>query len=214
MLFMCLEDLVMTAPRNISMARLRDVSLNLTRIVRLSVACLGVGLLVGAAGSRASAEPPIKVFVDGDKVHFDEVGPQQMDGRILVPVRGVLEKIGAMVDWAPELQKVNCSSGDIDIVLHIGDKMAKVNGHEIQMDVPAQTIGGHTMVPLRFLSESLGAKVRWDGDEQTVFIMTSLKHSGTRLQRPDSDHPRDDPNHGPRADESDRVHLDNVPNNK
>jgi hypothetical protein len=121
-----------------------------------------------------------------------------------VPVRGVLEKIGANVDWTPETQKVNCSSGDIDIVLHIGDKMAKVNGQMVQLDVPAQTIGGHTMVPLRFLSESLGAKVRWDGAEQTVFIMTSdkVKHVG-RTRPADSDHPRDDPN---------RIRRDDAPN--
>jgi len=60
-------------------------------------------------------------------------------------------------------------------------------------------------VPLRFLSESLGAKVRWDEGEQSVFIMTSPsgKHSGDHGQRPDSDHPRDDPN---------RVHLNDNPN--
>ena len=63
------------------------------------------------------------------------------------------------------------------------------------------------MVPLRFLSESLGAKVRWDGDEQTVFIMTSdtVKHHGDRPRRADSDHPRDDPNH---------PHLGDTPNKR
>lgn len=197
----------MTVSRNSNMSLNKGSSL--CSIVRFATACLGVGLLVGAGASRASADP-IKVFVDGDRVHFEEVGPQQMEGRIMVPVRGVLEKIGANVDWAPETQRVTCNSGDIDIVLHIGDKMAKVNGQMVQLDVPAQTIGGHTMVPLRFLSESLGAKVRWDGDEQTVFIMTALKHHADRMQRPDSDHPRDDANRR-RDDAPERIHLDNQP---
>jgi hypothetical protein len=206
------EDLLMIAQRYFSLTR-REGALNLGSTIRLTVACLGVGLLIGAGGSRASADP-IKVMVDGDKVHFDEVGPQQMEGRIMVPVRGVLEKLGANVDWAPETQKVNCSDGDIDIVLHIGDKMAKVNGHMVQLDVPAQTIGGHTMVPLRFLSESLGAKVRWDSNEQTVFIMTSdtVKRHGGRDRAADSDHPRDDPNRPRRSDAPDRIHLDDAPN--
>ncbi len=185
----------MKTPRYFNTALAGDGSSTLRSAIRLSVAGLAAGLLMGLGGLRASAQT-IKVFVDGDKVHFEDVGPQQTDGRILVPVRGVLEKVGANVDWTPETQKVNCSSGDIDIVLHIGEKTAKVNGRLVQLDVPAQTIGGHTMVPLRFLSESLGAKVRWDGNEQTVFIMTSdkVKHVGDRAQRPDSDHPRDDPN--------------------
>jgi len=188
--------------------------MNLRQTIRTTVSCLGVGLLIAAAGSQASAQSIIKVFVDGDKVHFNEVGPQQMDGRIMVPVRGVLEKLGANVDWAPETQRVNCNNGDIDIVLHIGDKMAKVNGKVVQLDVAAQTIGGHTMVPLRFLSESLGAQVRWDGDERTVFIMTSdtVKHHGGRVRPADSDHPRDDPNRPRRDDGGDRPHIDSPPN--
>jgi hypothetical protein len=153
---------------------------------------LGVGVITAAGAQRATWDT-IKVFVDGDRVHFVDVGPQQIDGRIMVPVRGVLEKVGANVDWTPETQRVNCSSGDIDIVLHIGEKRAKVNGQYVQLDVAAQTIGGHTMVPLRFLSESLGAKVRWDGQENTVFIMTpdAGKHLGDRTRKPDGDLPRD-----------------------
>lgn len=186
-------------------------TLSWRKTLRLTVASLGVGLFVAAGAARASADP-IKVFVDGDRVHFEDVGPQSIDGRILVPVRGVLEKIGANVDWAPETQRVNCSNGDIDIVLHIGDRRAKVNGHDIQMDVPAQTIGGHTMVPLRFLSESMGAKVRWDSQESTVFIMTADagKHPGDRPHRPDGDLPRRDPDRPRRRDDnggSDRPHL-------
>lgn len=138
---------------------------------------------------RAHAQD-IHVFVDGDRVHFDEVGPQQMDGRVLVPVRGVLEMLGANVDWNPDTQRVTANNGDIDIVLHIGERRARVNNRDVMLDVPAQTIGGHTMVPLRFLSESLGAKVRWDGSERTVFIMTPDAGRRFRAHR-DNDMPRD-----------------------
>lgn len=173
----------------------------ISKIARLSTAMLGICILAAGGASRAAADP-IKVFVDGDRIHFQDVGPQAMQGRILVPVRGVLEKMGANVEWTPESQKVNCNDGDIDIVLHIGDRRAMVNGQEVTLDVPAQTIGGHTMVPLRFLSESIGAKVRWDAAEATVFIMTpdagkhpkrpegNLKHDPDRPKRSDGDKPR------------------------
>jgi hypothetical protein len=48
-----------------------------------------------------------------------------------------------------------------------------VNGERVPLDVPAQVIAGHTMVPLRFLSEALGANVGWDGRTRTVEIMTA-----------------------------------------
>ena len=47
-----------------------------------------------------------------------------------------------------------------------------MNGNAVTLDVPAMTMDGRTLVPLRFLGEALGGRVHWDGDRQTVEIRT------------------------------------------
>jgi len=143
--------------------------------------CVGVGALLILSSSGVPAQR-LKVVVDGDPVHFEGIGPLQIEGHTMVPVRGVLEKLGAEVAWLPASQTVVASSGKLEIEMEIGDHFAKVNGRRVQMDTPAQVISGHTMVPLRFLSESLGADVRWDDAARTVIIVT---HDRKNNNRPD-----------------------------
>ncbi|WP_165972068.1 YCF48-related protein [Paenibacillus piri] len=45
-----------------------------------------------------------------------------------------------------------------------------VNGNLITPEVPPQIIEGNTMVPIRAVSEALGAKVNWNASEQTVTV--------------------------------------------
>ncbi|WP_233432505.1 MULTISPECIES: copper amine oxidase N-terminal domain-containing protein [Thermoanaerobacterium] len=45
-----------------------------------------------------------------------------------------------------------------------------INGQQVNTDVPPQIVNGTTLVPIRVISESLGAKVDWDGNTQTVSV--------------------------------------------
>src|SRR5689334_16703046 len=110
---------------------------------------LGIALVLGAPASGS-----IIVRVNGEPVEFGAIGPRSVNGRIMVPLRGVLEKTGAYVDWMSATQTVIATKGDMTIELPIGSRMAKVNGRTVGLDVPAMTIAGNTMVPLRFVSES------------------------------------------------------------
>jgi hypothetical protein len=133
---------------------------------------LGIGaLLLLSAGSVAAQR--INVTVNGSPVEFAGMGPMQVQGRTLVPVRGVLEKLGAEVAWVPSTRSVIASTPSMDIQLHLGDNHATVNGKSVTLDVPAQEINGHTMVPLRFLGEALGGTVKWDDVTRTVTIVTN-----------------------------------------
>jgi len=147
------------------------------RLVRNCIpAVVGIGLLLGHATARADG---ISVTVNGEPVRFATVGPQEIQGRVLVPLRGVLEKLGAFVDWVPSTHTVMASRGNMDLQLQIGSRVAQVNGRQVTLDVPAMTLGGSTMVPLRFVGETLGADVRWDGPARTVLITTADGRSGT-----------------------------------
>lgn len=114
----------------------------------------------------------ISVSVNGSPVVFTGTGPQSVQGRVLVPLRGVLEKMGAFVEWVPQTRTVIAKRGDVDVELPVGTRAATVNGRIVPLDVPAMVMAGSTMVPLRFLGEALGAEVVWDGVTRHIQIST------------------------------------------
>ncbi|OPY55859.1 MAG: hypothetical protein A4E55_02447 [Pelotomaculum sp. PtaU1.Bin035] len=65
---------------------------------------------------------------------------------------------------------VKAAKGNTTIQLKIGDSTAYKNGRPVRLDPPAQILNGSTMVPVRFVSEALGAEVKWDEAAQTVRI--------------------------------------------
>ncbi len=113
----------------------------------------------------------ISVVTDGVLLKFDQPATL-VDDRTLVPLRGIFEALGAYVYWADETQTVTGIKGDTTVVLRIGDQNASVNGKNVTLDVPPQLINSRTMVPVRFISESLGAAVNWEDETQTVYINT------------------------------------------
>jgi hypothetical protein len=117
----------------------------------------------------ASSEDPIKVFINGTALVMD-VPPVQKEGRTLVPIRAIGEALMAKVDWEGATKKVTVTLGDKTVQLFLGSKTAYVNGKTITLDVPAMAVEGRTMVPLRFISESLGASVQWSGKLRRIDI--------------------------------------------
>src|SRR5258708_1755566 len=93
----------------------------------------------------------ITVVVNGEPVAFSGVGPRQINGRVLVPLRGIMEKLGAYVGFDGSTRTVTASKSGVDMSLRLGDRHATVNGRDVTLDVPAQEISGSTMVPLRFV---------------------------------------------------------------
>ncbi len=138
---------------------------------------LGVLLIVVAAMALvapqvAPAQQAIRVYIDGRLVNFD-VPPTSVQGRVLVPLRGVFEQLGATVDYDARSQHIVAIRGAQTVELTIGSRQARVSGAPRLLDVPAFTINGRTMVPLRFISESLGASVQWIEASQTILIGTT-----------------------------------------
>ncbi|MFY9233509.1 MAG: copper amine oxidase N-terminal domain-containing protein [Fimbriimonadaceae bacterium] len=99
---------------------------------------------------------------------FDLAQPQMVRGRVMVPLRGVFEKIGATIEWFPAKNLVKATRGGTTIECWIGKKFAAVDGDQTPLDVPAMILSGRTLVPLRFFSEALGARVSWNAGTWTV----------------------------------------------
>lgn len=111
--------------------------------------------------SRANGVYGPFVIVNGKQLEFD-VNPVIKDGRTLVPLRDIFENLGATVEWDSKTRTITAKSGENEVVLTIGSKTAAINGTEIDLETPPQIINGKTLVPLRFVSEALGANVTWN----------------------------------------------------
>lgn len=126
--------------------------------------------MLAVSGAQTPA-PYVKVFVDGQLISFD-VPPMIQSGRVLVPLRGVFERLGAVVAWDPATQTVLAARADTEVALQIGNPQARINGQVAMMDVPAMVVSGRTLVPLRFVSQVLGSQVSWDAATATVQIVS------------------------------------------
>lgn len=112
----------------------------------------------------------VKIF---DKfISFDSLGqpPIIENGRTLVPFRAIFNVLGLEVDWHEDTRTVTAYNDNIKVILKINSNIAYVNGNPVSLDVPAKIVNGRTLVPLRFVSESLGRIVDWDGSIRRVYI--------------------------------------------
>lgn len=140
----------------------------------LPLACL---VFMASASSVLSAQR-IQATVNGTPVAFSDVQPMMIDNRVMVPMRGVFEHMGADVDWNAATQTVTAKTDAKTVTLRIGANTATVNGNSMPLDVPAMTVRNRTMVPLRFLSESLGAKVAWMEPDTVAITTTDIVNEG------------------------------------
>lgn len=114
----------------------------------------------------------LKLEINGAEVETD-IPPIIIDNRSLVPARAVFEKLGASVKWDETQKKVTVSLKGTDIVLTINNKKASVNQKDVELDVPAKIINNRTMIPVRFVSEQLNAKVGWHPEKNLVTVDTA-----------------------------------------
>jgi len=128
------------------------------------------------------AAEPIKVYVNNSLIEMP-VAPIIENGRTLVPVRAIFESMGATVDWDGETKTVTGKTEDKTIILVIGDKIALVNNEKIELDVPAKVVNGSTLVPARFIAESLGAKVDWDNNTRSVLINSNYPYGKYKVTK-------------------------------
>lgn len=113
----------------------------------------------------------ISVELDANKLEFD-APPFNIDGRVLVPVRAILEAMGATVLWNSDTKTVTSKLNNTTAVMTIDSCEMKVNGEKKIIDVPAKIINDKTFVPARAVTESFGATVLWDAHNNTVKIFT------------------------------------------
>ena len=131
-------------------------------------------LLILAFQSTAFANNTIRVTIDGVPVVFQGQGPAIVNGRTLVPVRGVFEAIGFNVAWNDTTRTATLTNNEHVIIITIGSASFAINGTSRALDVPAQIVGGRTMLPIRAVLESVGFDLGWDEASRTVLVSSRL----------------------------------------
>jgi hypothetical protein len=126
----------------------------------------------------------IYTTVDGSTVVYPDVEPIMINGRVMVPLRGVFEHMGAYVEWDATNNEVRVSDDGTMCVLRIGSNVATVNGSVIPIDAAPIMHRGRTMVPLRFISETFGHDVFWNAPIRTVEITTIAAENPPNTQPP------------------------------
>ena len=88
----------------------------------------------------------------------------------MLPIRFIAEALGAKVKWNESQRSVIIEKDDIKIVIYIDSDKAIVNNKTVTLDSPAFIENDRTYLPLRFVSENLGADVEWIEKTQEVII--------------------------------------------
>lgn len=144
---------------------------------------IGILLFSQTFSGFSYAVAPFRLVVDGKEI-TSEPRPVIENDRTLVPIRFVLEELGAEFDWAPKdgtVETVEIRKGDITVNLRIGSQLVnyKKDGklHHIISDVSPQIIEDRTFVPIRLISNIFGIHIDWDNDTRTVEIESTIPAS-------------------------------------
>jgi hypothetical protein len=140
------------------------------RATRL-LAVLAVALVVAfSLCTVARADSTAAVVIDGRHVPLHPPAILR-EGSVFVPVRGVFESLGASVVFSNG--RITAHGNDTTIVMYVGQRSASVGGNFVMLDTPPFIEGATTFVPLRFVSEALGAAVSFDNRSKTVYIQSA-----------------------------------------
>jgi len=128
-----------------------------------------------APSALAAGTEDISVQLGDEMIQFTDAEPILENGRTFVPVRAVLEALGAEVSYDQAAGSVTAVRGDTTIEFHIGQTAIDItrDGETTVLETDAASFirNDRLMAPVRFISEAFGCTVGWDSDEKTVLIL-------------------------------------------
>ncbi len=129
-----------------------------------------------ASGPEQTHEIPIifddhNVYAKPDIIEKGRVLAALLDGKqIYVPLRSMFERIGGFVSASPDGRTINVSKNGVNVSVTVGKPEVVVNGDTRPLDVPPVIYGGVVLVPVRVISEALGAYVQWVPGQRVVVV--------------------------------------------
>lgn len=106
------------------------------------------------------------------------------NNRVLIPIRAVSQNMGIDVKWNQSQKTAQLTKGETVITLAVQFKRALVNQDRVDFDAPVELIQNTTYVPLRFVSQTMGAEVKWDQKTKEATVILDGKQVVVKLMKP------------------------------
>jgi hypothetical protein len=91
-------------------------------------------------------------------------------GTLLIPLRSMFEQMGATVSYDPGSRTATVSKPGAEVKVTVGKPEVVINGESRPLDVPPMIYQGNILVPVRVISEGMGAYVQWVPDQHVVVV--------------------------------------------
>jgi hypothetical protein len=177
----------------------RDKLVGTPRIQRLiTVTCLLLAMVLPSGVAAAPLTTVVKLWVGNNvmmigaiRQPIDSEGtkPVIVEGRTLVPIRAIIEAFGGSVAWDASTRKVTVTLGEDALNLWIGKATATLNGTTLPVDAANPRVipvimSGRTMLPVRFVSESLGVDVQYEATTKMITLTYVVVTTASPLPAP------------------------------
>ena len=129
---------------------------------------------------HAYSAKEIQIVIDGQEYTDPNIPAVSIDGRTMLPMRGICEELGCTVTWNENTRQVYAISDTHTIVFQIDQTTGYKNGETFTMDVAPMIINDRTMLPVRALAKALDIEVTWDDPSRTVYIGEVPKEDETQ----------------------------------
>ncbi len=181
---------------------------------RLIVTTVAVGLLQTATAFAANVNmdlfyggkhhaynaKEISIMIDGQKFVDPNLPVVSIDGRTMLPMRGICQKLGGQVTWNEAARQVYVVTDTHTVVFEIGNTKGYTNGKEFTMDVAPMIINDRTVLPVRALAQALDINLKWDDAARTVYIGEMAQNNNTNQDEEHKPKPENiQPNTPPQA---------------
>ncbi len=157
------------------------------RLAGLATVAFGLVAFTTAGTTRAIAQPasfgtppsgevPIlfndqHVYAKPDTLRQGRVLAALVRGNtVFVPLRSMFEQMGATVSYDPGTKTVNVNKPGASVQVTVGRPEVVINGETRPLDVPPMVYHGVIVVPVRVISEGMGAYVQWVPDKRVVVV--------------------------------------------
>ncbi|WP_168120652.1 copper amine oxidase N-terminal domain-containing protein [Paenibacillus sp. HB172176] len=135
----------------------------------VTVALIAGGIGAQPVSAKSAERLPVVITANGfDEPIAFEHAPFLVDGSVFLPIRETAGLMDSSVTWIPEGRRVVVNSPTTRIEMSFGSTAATVNGEAYTIPAMPINVNGTLYVPVRFVTEALGAKVSWNGTEQRV----------------------------------------------
>jgi len=143
---------------------------------QMKTGIVAIAIAASSVAGTVSANAATSVQLNGQPLKT-EVAPMRVNGRVLVPMRDIFEALGAKVTYNGLTRGITATRDATTVNLQIGNRKASVNGAARMLEQAPLVVNNRTLVPLRFVSEALGARVAWNQALQ----IASIDQGGTQV---------------------------------